>query len=98
MCCAGLQQSPTASLAGCALWPRLVTRWGEVQACMKNVLPSLVIFATVAQSRCSCVYPLQVHLQTAVSCSKTRDGCLLCTAEAVDEISGGLVTAILPPL
>ena len=47
----------------------------------------------------------QVHLQAAVSCSKTEAGCQLCTAdlffsfsgliEVVDRISAGLVVAAI---
>ena len=61
--------------------------------------PSMPVLSGAASDRCdACPFrcsfrPLrclsfQVYLQTAMSCSKAEDCCLLCTAEMMDGISG----------
>ena len=59
---------------------------------MQNPVP----LTTVTQSRCCRLSVLfHVHFQTAVSCLKVKDGRLLCMAEMVGGIAGGLVTTVL---
>ena len=58
------------------------------------VLCSLVPFTTVAQRRCCDAYPFQACLQTTVSSSQVKVGCLLCMAKPANRILGGLAVAI----
>ena len=60
------------------------------------MMQSPVPLTTVAQSRC-CRLSVLFHLcfQSSVSCLKVKDGRLLCMAEMVGGIVGGLVTTVL---